>query len=106
MRLIRMVLLLVWVWALALAGGPGLHARHAHDAEHDEEGGGCFACELVVVSGGDLGTVGRVEVGRVSGEGFLEFAACLGFRDGVTGEVWIEGRGPPDSRGIDRYGTR
>ncbi len=94
-RWIRMALLLVWVWALALAGGPGLHAGHSHEDDHDEEVGGCLVCELVAVSGGDLETVGRVEVRGALLTGFAKFVESQGVRDGVATEVWMEGRGPP-----------
>ena len=94
-RGIRMVLLLVWVWALALVGGPGLTADHSHEDDHGEEVGGCLVCELVAVSGGDLETVGRVEVSGALLSGFAEFIQSQGVRDGVASEVWIEGRGPP-----------
>lgn len=90
-----MVLLLVWVWALALAGGPGFHAGHSHEDDHDGEVGGCLVCELVAVSGGDLKTVGRVEVRDALFTGFAEFFESQGVRDGVATEVWMEGRGPP-----------
>lgn len=97
-----MVLLLVWVWALGLAGGPGLHAGHSHDADHDEEGGGCLVCELVAVSSGDPGTVGTVTVLKAESTGFADFIESVGVFAAGAAELWIGGRGPPPRRAHGR----
>lgn len=82
--------------------GPGLHAGHSHDADHDEEGGGCLVCELVAVSGGDPGTVGTVTALKAESTGFADFIESEGVFAAGAAELWIVGRGPPPRRAHGR----
>jgi hypothetical protein len=89
------VLVSLWVWVLAVAGGPGLHAGHSHEWDDGDEDGECLVCELMMVSGGDPETAGAVVIGERESEGFADWAVWVRFRSVVAVVVWMDGRGPP-----------